>query len=69
MNRIIEFKYRVALPAPSLYGQFNNLDDIGYVITALKMLGFDEVFEVARGAELVSDATRNTSPSTIYPGR
>ena len=58
MNRIIEFKYRVALPAPSLYGQFNNLDDIGYVITALKMLGFDEVFEVARGAELVSDATR-----------
>ena len=35
MNRIIEFKYRVALPAPSLYGQFNNLDDIGYVITCL----------------------------------
>ena len=58
MNRIIEFKYRVALPAPSLYGQFNHLDDIGYVITALKRLGFDEVFEVARGAELISDATR-----------
>ena len=57
MNRIIEFKYRVALPAPSLYGQFNHLDDIGYVITALKRLGFDEVFEVARGCLLY------TSPS------
>ena len=58
MNRLLEFKHRIALPAPSLYGQFNNLDDIGYIITALKMLGFDEVFEVSRGAELVSEATR-----------
>ena len=40
MNRLLEFKHRIALPAPSLYGQFNNLDDIGYIITALKMLGF-----------------------------
>ncbi|MBQ2775504.1 MAG: 4Fe-4S binding protein [Clostridia bacterium] len=58
MNRILEFKHRIALPAPALYGQFNNLDDIGYIITALKLLGFDEVFEVSRGAELVSEATR-----------
>ncbi len=58
MNRILEFKYRIALPAPALYGQFNNLDDIGYIITALKLLGFDDVFEVSRGAELISEATR-----------
>ncbi len=58
MNKILDFKHRIALPAPALYGQFNNLDDIGYIITALKMLGFDEVFEVTRGAELVSEATR-----------
>lgn len=58
LNRILDFKYRIALPAPTLYGQFNNLDDSNYVLTALKMLGFDDVFEVSKGAELVSDATR-----------
>lgn len=56
---IIEgYKYKIALPAPSLYGQFNNLTDINYVLTALLQIGFDGVFEVARGAEIISDATR-----------
>lgn len=55
---IDNFKYKIALPAPALYGQFNNLDDVDYVLTALKELGFDDVFEVSKGAELVSDATR-----------
>ena len=53
-----KFKYRVALPAPTLYGQFNNLDDVDYVLTGLKRLGFDMVFEVSRAAEIVSDYTR-----------
>ena len=39
--------------APTLYGQFNNLDDTDYVLTALKKLGFDDVFEVSKGAEIV----------------
>ncbi len=52
-------KYKVALPAPALYGQFNNLDDVDILLTALKRLGFDEVFEVSRAAEIVSDATRH----------
>ena len=57
-NKILDYKYRVALPAPTLYGQFNNLDDVDYVLTALKSMGFDDAFEVSRGAELVSSATR-----------
>ncbi len=58
LNQILEFKHRIAIPAPSLYGQFNNLDDVNYVLTALKSVGFDDVYEVSRAAELVSDATR-----------
>lgn len=58
LERAFDWKYKVALPAPSLYGQFNNLDDIDLVLTALKEIGFDEVVEVSRAAELVSDATR-----------
>ncbi|HAS37804.1 MAG TPA: ferredoxin [Ruminococcaceae bacterium] len=55
---IQKYRYKIALPAPSLYGQFNNLDDINYILSALLELGFDKVFEVAKGAEIISDATR-----------
>ena len=57
-NEIVNYKYRIALPAPSLYGQFNNLDNVDYVLNGLKRMGFDEVFEVSKAAELVSDASR-----------
>ena len=53
-----EFAYTIALPAPSLYGQFNNLDDVEIILRALIDMGFDDVFEVSKAAELVSDATR-----------
>lgn len=52
------YRYTIALPAPALYGQFHNLDDIDVVLSGLIKLGFDQVFEVSRGAEIVSDATR-----------
>lgn len=53
-----QFEYTVALPAPSLYGQFNNLEDINIVLTALKRMGFDDVYEVSGAAELVSEMSR-----------
>lgn len=53
-----EFEYTVALPAPSLYSQFNNLDDTNIVLTALIMMGFDDVYEVSGAAELVSAESR-----------
>ncbi|MBQ8509581.1 MAG: 4Fe-4S binding protein [Clostridia bacterium] len=58
LSCIDNYKYTVALPAPSLYGQFNNLDSIGYILRGLLDLGFDDVFEVACAAELVSAYTR-----------
>ncbi len=53
-----KFEYTVALPAPSLYGQFNHLEDVNIVLTALKKMGFDAVFEVSGAAELVSEMSR-----------
>ena len=52
------FKWKIALPAPTLYGQFDNLDDIDYVLDGLLKIGFDDVFEVSKAAELVSAYTR-----------
>ena len=58
LDAMNKFKYKIALPAPSLYGQFDNLDDIDYVLDGLLKLGFDDVFEVSAAAELVSAYTR-----------
>ncbi len=52
------FRWKIALPAPSLYGQFENLDDVDYVLQGLLDIGFDDVFEVSAAAELVSAYTR-----------
>ena len=52
------YTYRVALPAPSLYGQFDHMNDINYVLKGLLDIGFQKVFEVARAAELVSGYSR-----------
>lgn len=59
LDVIKNYKYTVALPAPALYGQFNNLEDVEIVLNALLELGFDAVYEVAKAAEIVSDATRS----------
>lgn len=58
LSLINDYKYKIALPAPSLYGQFSNIDDINLILTAIKKIGFDDVVEVSSGAELVSEATR-----------
>ena len=55
---INRFKYKIALPAPTLYGQFDNLDSVDYVLSGLLKLGFDDVYEVSKSAELVSAYTR-----------
>ena len=53
-----KYKYTVALPAPSLCAQFNNLEDINILLTAIKNIGFDDVFEVSAAAEIVSEESR-----------
>ncbi|MBQ8827235.1 MAG: 4Fe-4S dicluster domain-containing protein [Oscillospiraceae bacterium] len=53
-----DYEYTIALPAPSLYAQFNNLDDINIVLRALLKMGFNAVYEVSAAAELVSELSR-----------
>lgn len=58
LTNMERFKWKIALPAPTLYGQFDNLDDVDYVLNGLTEIGFDEVYEVAKAAELVTAYTR-----------
>ena len=52
------YRWKIVLPAPALFGQFDRLDDPDIVLDGLLSCGFDDVFEVARAAELVSCYTR-----------
>ncbi len=59
LSSINDFKYKIALPAPALYAQFKILgqkDRVDRVLSGLKSMGFDDVFEVAKGAEICSKA-------------
>jgi len=52
------FPYVIAIPAPSLYGQFKHGVTPGHIVSALAMVGFNEVFEAATAAEAVTVAIR-----------
>ena len=68
------FKYNIAIPAPALYGQFVNIKDIGHILTGLLEIGFDDVYEVAKATEAITDYTRKLiqsgelkKPVTVIP--
>ena len=52
------YKWKIALPAPALFGQFDGLEDVDTVLQGLLDIGFDDVFEVAKAAEFVTEYTR-----------
>ncbi len=57
LDMLKNYKYNVALVAPAFYGQFSRTEDIDTILTALLSLGFDDVFEVARGAQAITNKT------------
>ena len=68
LDVLSRYEYTVALPAPSFMAQFNNLEDVDIVLNALVRFGFNDVFEVAKAAELVSAATRLLMKQNGTPG-
>lgn len=58
LDHVMKYKWKIALPAPTLYGQFDDLENIDFVLQGLLDIGFDDVVEVAQAAEFVSAYTR-----------
>lgn len=52
------YKIKVALPPPSLYSQFEGNRNVNRILTALRRVGFDAVVGVAKGAEIITAATK-----------
>ncbi len=55
-DKIFDYKYKIALPAPAFYAQYNNIN-IEVLLYALELLGFDEIREVTVGADAISQKT------------
>jgi len=58
LSKIGEYKYKIALPHPALYAQFEKPEDRSAILGALIAFGFNDVYEVAAAAEIVSEMTR-----------
>lgn len=59
LERLKDFSYTVALPAPSLYAQFGPAVMPHNILAALLDIGFNDYYEVAVGAEIVTNCLRN----------
>ncbi|OAT85725.1 [Fe-Fe] hydrogenase large subunit C-terminal domain-containing protein [Desulfotomaculum copahuensis] len=56
LEKLQGYDYKIALPAPSFYGQFKPEVSPSSVLGALLEIGFDDIFEVPVAAEAVSRA-------------
>jgi len=57
-DKLNDYKYKVVLPAPTLYGQFSEAKDVDCILNALLKVGFDDVFEVAYAAQIITHETK-----------
>lgn len=64
LERLKDYKYNVALPAPAVYGQFREGTHPRQVLATLLTLGFDFVFDVAFAADLVGRKIREAIRSS-----
>ena len=54
IDRLKEFKFNIALPAISMYGQYGLEYDINKIFNGFYELGFDYVYDVACAADIIS---------------
>ena len=68
LEELKKYKYNIAIPDTSFYGQFKNLYDMNTVNEGLISLGFDDVYPAAVGAELLADLWKKNSGSIMEEG-
>ncbi len=69
LDQLKDFRYNIALAAPSLYTQFGQPANRERILNALTQIGFDNVYEVSMGAEIISKKTRELlhDPTSSHP--
>lgn len=52
------FQYKIAIPSLVFYGQFSSKVRINSMLTALKGIGFDDVYEAAEGTQIITEVIK-----------
>ncbi|BEP28472.1 [Fe-Fe] hydrogenase large subunit C-terminal domain-containing protein [Helicovermis profundi] len=68
LSMLSEYKYNIALPAISMYGQYDKKYDINKIFNGFYNLGFDYVFDVAYAADIISKYQLNKIKSKTVNG-
>lgn len=59
LKLINTYKYKIALIDPVLYGQFHDIITPPQIINSILGLGFDDYFEISRGADIITEFTKS----------
>jgi iron only hydrogenase large subunit-like protein len=64
-----EFKYNICIPSASFYAQFRALTSPEDLFPSLYAMGFDAIYEEAKAAEIVAEATRHylKTSDAVFP--
>lgn len=54
LNDLAKYRYNVALPTIPLYGQFPTEYDMQRILNTFYRMGFNEIYDVARAADIIS---------------
>ncbi len=69
MEAFGEFKYNICVPSASLYSQFKALASPDELYGSLYAMGFDAIYEEAKAAEIIAEATRRyiRTSDAVFP--
>ncbi len=64
-----EFKYNICIPSASFYAQFRTVTSPEDLFPCLYAMGFDAIYEEAKAAEIVAEATRRylKTSDAVFP--
>lgn len=57
ISMIKNYRYRIALPAPSFYAQFPKANSIEDILSTLYAIGFTDILEVGAAGEMIAEKT------------
>lgn len=59
LDIINKFKYTIAIPSAVLYGQFHGNPEIGRILSAIKRMGFDDIYEASVGMDVITNVIKH----------
>ncbi|MDR5658339.1 [Fe-Fe] hydrogenase large subunit C-terminal domain-containing protein [Serpentinicella sp. ANB-PHB4] len=69
LEKIFDYRYRIALIDPVIYSQFDLASDPKQILPIFKLMGFSDIFEISKGADIITSFTKKyiNKKSIDYP--